>query len=456
MYVAVFSVFLLLFSTASHSTASTVTYSYDDQNRLNRTTYDDGTVIEYSYDANSNRLTKEITFNFSASGIAPFTVNFIGPTLESIVSWYWDFGDGETSAEQIARHTYKNAGTYSVSLTTSGHGGSNTKIWKAYITVNDSGTVYCLVEWHNWFAVDSRETPMVGDFNGDGRMDIITFTRDNPNAVGDVYVALSDGTRFGKSQKWNDWFAINQDETVIIGDFNGDGKDDIATWLIKSTKQVYVATSTGSGMNTSALCLKNIGNNSDDVLRAGDVNGDGKCDLILFSRNTGKVEVARSSGSSFLDHLITWHNWFAVSTYERPEVGDVDGDGKADIITFCTDSPTAQGDVFVALSKGSLFGDGSNSIKWNDWFAVDPSQKVRIGDLNGDGLADFATFLPDPYNQVYGVYSKGNGMSDNYLIACGFYGTATDLPFLGDVNGDGKADLILFRQGEGKVYVMLQ
>ena len=49
--------------------------------------------------------------------------------------------------------------------------------------------------WHGWFAVDTLETPMVGDFDGDGRTDIITFTRQNPNAVGDVYVALSDGTQ---------------------------------------------------------------------------------------------------------------------------------------------------------------------------------------------------------------------------------------------------------------------
>ena len=128
--------------------------------------------------------------------------------------------------------------------------------------------------WHSWFAVNPLETPMVGDFNGDGRTDIITFTRQNPSAVGDVYVALSDGTQFGDNTKWHDWFAITTDETVVIGDYDGDGDDDIATWLGKTTRQVYVARSTGTGMTPESVWSSSIGLDPTDVLLSGDVNGD--------------------------------------------------------------------------------------------------------------------------------------------------------------------------------------
>ena len=137
--------------------------------------------------------------------------------------------------------------------------------------------------WHPFFAVDTLETPYVGDFNGDGKTDIITFTRQNPLAIGDVYVALSNGHEFvdkngsaGLSDKWHDWFAITTDETVVIGDFDGDGKDDIATWLGRSSRQVYVALSTGTGMTPEHVWLNSIGFDPTDMLLSGDVDGDGK------------------------------------------------------------------------------------------------------------------------------------------------------------------------------------
>ena len=83
--------------------------------------------------------------------------------------------------------------------------------------------------------------------------------------------------------------------------------------------------------------------------------------------------VALSDGTRFGTPTV-WHNFFAVSTYERPRVADVNGDGRADIVTFATDSPTAFGDVYVALSNGTRFVDQNgvpnSSTKWHDWFAI--------------------------------------------------------------------------------------
>ena len=142
--------------------------------------------------------------------------------------------------------------------------------------------------WHDWFAVDALETPFVGDFNGDGKADIITFTRQNPNAVGDVYVALSDGTKFGENTKWHDWFAITTDETVVIGDYDGDGKDDIGTWLGRTTRQVYVARSLGTGMTPETVWADSIGYDPTDVLLAGDANGDGQRRPDLLREEAGE------------------------------------------------------------------------------------------------------------------------------------------------------------------------
>ena len=344
-----------------------------------------------------------------------------------------------------------------------------------YVTVTDSlgnvtrrygdAPVHIVPQlWQPFFAVDTLETPFVGDFTGDGKADIITFARQNPAAFGDVYVAKSNGSIFvdsagnaGSSDKWHDFFAINTAEQVVIGDFNNDNKDDIATWLSTTSRQVYVALSTGTGMTSETVWVNSIGSASSDLVFAGDANGDGKDDLICFARTEGKVYVALSDGTKFGTPTV-WHPFFAVSTYERPRVGDVNGDGKADIITFATDSPSAFGDVYVAVSNGSSFrdsGGGQNSDKWHDFFAIRPTEEVRVGDINGDGKADFFTFLPSPFGQVYVVQSQGTSMGPNnlWMNEEGVM-ASTDIPFVGDVTGDGKVDIIIFQKVPGQVRVV--
>jgi hypothetical protein len=254
--------------------------------------------------------------------------------------------------------------------------------------------------WQGFFAVDTRETPYVGDFNGDGKTDIITFTRDNPAAFGDVYVALSDGAKFGANTKWHDFFAINRSEVVVVGDYDGDGKDDIATWLSTSTRQVYVARSLGTGMTQELVWSNSIGFDPSDVLASGDANGDGKKDLILFARQQGKVYVALSTGSSFAAPT-QWHGFFAVSTYERPRVADVNGDGKDDIVTFATDSPTSFGDVYTSISTGTRFGVNDVSNKWHDFFSISPAETVRsVTSTRTAGMTSSPFFHPHRVSSI--------------------------------------------------------
>ena len=69
------------------------------------------------------------------SGNSPLVVQFTGTSTGNITSRLWNFGDGTTSTERAPSHTYQNAGSYTVSLTVTGPGGSNTKTMKDYIQV---------------------------------------------------------------------------------------------------------------------------------------------------------------------------------------------------------------------------------------------------------------------------------------------------------------------------------
>ncbi|MFF5182067.1 FG-GAP repeat domain-containing protein [Micromonospora sp. NPDC000316] len=245
----------------------------------------------------------------------------------------------------------------------------------------------------------ARTHAMIGgaptDVNGDGRDDVLTFTQ---NAAADVYVSTSTGTGFaGTSVKWNDFFSIGG-ETASTGDFNGDGRDDIVTFAHSNTGDVYVALSTGSAFTSPGR----------------------------------------------------WHDWFAPGA-EIAAVGDVNGDGRDDIITF-TQGPTTASDVIVALSTGTSFGPPQ---KWHDLFAVGTEQP-RVGDINGDGRDDIVTFTCNTDADVYAATSTGTTFTGTTVKWHDFFCLAGEFPYLGDANGDGKDDLIVFtKNATNDVYVAL-
>ena len=269
------------------------------------------------------------------------------------------------------------------------------------------------------------------DFNGDGRDDVVTFTH---GPLADVYVALSSGTGFvGTTTKWHDFFALDG-ETALTGDFNGDGRDDIVTFTQGSLADVYVAPSTGGAFDASAKWHDYFSLDG-EVPAVGDVNGDGKDDIITFTRDAAAdVYVALSTGSSFAASA-KWHDFFGTAG-ESPGVADVNGDGRDDIVTF---TGGALADVYVALSTGTGFG---GSAKWHDSFAMGLSQP-RLGDFTGDGKADIASFAADDTGDVYVAAATGAGFAP-FTRWHDFFAPRGEFPYTGDYNGDGRTDMVTF------------
>jgi FG-GAP-like repeat/FG-GAP repeat len=169
---------------------------------------------------------------------------------------------------------------------------------------------------------------------------------------------------FGPSHVWSSSFSPGP-EKPMIGDFNGDGKDDVISFVGDSQTDsrrgdVMVSLSTGRGLTPAAkwhdfFCMGN------EVCVIGDFNGDGRKDIGLFRRDTqaepgrGDVLVALSNGTSF-GAARMWHPFFGIAD-EFPAVGDFNGDGRDDVVLFKRTSPGGQsGDVLVALSNGTSFG----------------------------------------------------------------------------------------------------
>lgn len=254
-----------------------------------------------------------------------------------------------------------------------------------HLTAGDPGDLFLIPQpiWHESFCYGT-EVPLVGDFNHDGKDDIITFKR---GADPKVYVATSTGSHFeGTGDLWHSNFCGGE-ATPLVGDFNGDGWDDIASVSAVWPYRVHVALNDQEGnFGTSTIWDYFFAPYGRTPL-VGDFNGDDKDDIAEFTRgSSADVYVALSTGSAFGSRT-KWHDLFCLGS-ETPRIGDLDGDGKDDILTF-THGTSA--DVFVALSNGEDTFEGTG-LKWHDDFAAG-SAIPAVGDFNGFGTADIIAFL---------------------------------------------------------------
>ncbi|WP_321506272.1 PKD domain-containing protein [uncultured Methanoregula sp.] len=148
-------------------------------------------------------------FSASAtSGTVPFAVQFNDTSSNMPTAWLWDFGDGSTSTVQNATHTFTTAGTYTVNLTVTNAGGSNSKT--ATITVTTAGSPYANSAWPK-FQMNNNDTgqsPYAGP-----QSNAITWSYTTGGYIYGASVIGSDGTIYVGSYDGK-LYALNHDGTL--------------------------------------------------------------------------------------------------------------------------------------------------------------------------------------------------------------------------------------------------
>jgi hypothetical protein len=296
--------------------------------------------------------------------------------------------------------------------------------------VSNGSSAFTSALWATWNPNVTWVDVQTGDFNGDGQTDIIGRVAQS----GEWWVGLSNGSSF-TTTKWAQWSTAVTWVDVKVGDFNGDGKDDIAGRVLQ-TGEWWVGLSTGSSFTTTLWAtwsagvpgVEHPGVTWVDV-QVGDFNGDGKADIAGRVLQSGEWWVATSTGSSFTSSL--WATWSPAVTWVDVNVGDFNGDGKADI----TGRVLQSGQWWTAISTGSSF---STSL-WATWSPDVTWVDVKVGDFNGDGKADIIGRVLQSGEWWTGI-STGSSFTSSLWTTWSPNVTWVDVQ-VGDFNGDGKTDI---------------
>lgn len=272
----------------------------------------------------------------------------------------------------------------------------------------------------------------VGDFNGDGKQDIATAN----SAASNVSVILGDGAGgFGAPAT----FAVGtQPQALAVGDFDGDGKQDLAV-ANSGTNNVSILFGNGSGGFSAGGNVDVIGANPSSVA-VGDFNNDAKQDLVTADFGGVGATVLLGDGNG----------GFGMATSpvmggapRAVAVGDFNNDGNQDIVTANDNS----NDVALRLGNGAG-GFGSAAT-----FAVGSKPaSVVVGDFNNDGKQDLAT-ANSGTNNLSTLMGDGAG---NFVVTVAVGNGATPSSIaVGDFNGDGNQDLATTNSGGNNVSIFL-
>ena len=336
----------------------------------------------------------------------------------------------------------------------------------------------------------------VGDFNGDGKADFIATPQDKKAGWSGWKLFLSNGEGFSLESE-GDWHWDDDElEDVTSGDFNGDGRDDI---VIKRKHKggyhncdLYLSNDNG-GQTAIAYSTCFLSLSIDYGIQPVELNGDGISDFFAWYKDSRQCVLVRSvleNGS--VKPLAERETIFCQRNWKSAVFGDFNGDGLTDVINFDDDGfilmqtdglgellpktlgswPTAKHHIHTGDFNGdgktdlllTGYDDDPNSGGWSRWRiayslgngefkAVDSNKPfdarktlLFVADINGDGFDDIHAVdresSGDDMTTPKVYLNDGLGLFHPQTHGCGVYAADKWNFYTGDFNGDGKTDLM--------------
>jgi Stage II sporulation protein len=283
-------------------------------------------------------------------------------------------------------------------------GQRTTRVWTPGQTAPEGGSYAGLT-----LPTDGLIDYVAGDLDGDGRQDL-AWLRKTGASGGVISVALSDGTNYGPAQDWwsGDTIVPVNGADLLIGDFHGDGREDVAIFGRGDTDSTsrLVVLKRSKYDNPSRLSAPVLwweaSQEFDKVASVwlGDLSGDGRSDLIVRQNVEGggvrlKTAVTKSPLPSSFPRMGTykarWEDTTLVPAKVKMTVGDADRDGRDDVMMLVGGG----GQAVLERLQGRKLGGLKRVRVWTAPKSDPiPVAKTRLGaaDIDYDGREDYILF----------------------------------------------------------------
>lgn len=270
----------------------------------------------------------------------------------------------------------------------------------------------------------------LGDVNGDGRPDVVVANADVSGTIG-VLLGNGDGTL----QPAVTYSAGAYPEFVILADFNRDSRLDVAVGNRAIGQPGWVSVLLGYGDGTFEAPVSYGPFTDAFSLATADFNGDGSLDIAVADASAGSLLIGNGDGTFQIGNPIGATNDLFVA------VADFNRDGKLDLVSANNSGKAIQ--LFI--------GDGHGAFRLKSSFLVStPPIALVAADFNGDGIPDFAS-ADEAVNNADSNVTVFESSTKGYVKKRYAYGDEPRLIVAADINQDGKLDLVTENEFNGTV-----